>query len=420
LLWATPVTLLVAYLSTWAILLSPDPNRQVVQSDFVSTITAARMISAGNGAHLYELPAQLAVQKTIRTPYMGDEGDQLLPYIHTPFEALVLAPVAGLTPWALYFLWAALLILALYWSLRLLRGALPLSIARHAGLALVLASISYGPVFRSFELGQNSLLILAGMCGVYAAARRRNDALAGVYLILVALKPQALPLVLLALLVAGRWRAVAWYAGLFAIVCVAAMPVLGVGWPLQYANILIATAGWSDANGVHPGLMHNWRGFTTDLVGWIAPGLVTPLYMLLTAGTVLLVAWVWWRIRRAGVPGVEGKTQDTGSWQAFDMGWALVGLAVVLISPHLNPHDLAFLIFPAWVIGAYAVNGRTLAVPGSRWLVLLGAHYVLLSIGSSVLGNVASVPFSVAILLVALFWLVQETLNASRRKEAAQ
>src|SRR5512133_1646148 len=80
-LWGIPVSLLVSYLLTWAILLAPNPNKLIVQSDFVSTLTGAKMISAGNGQQLYDLSAQLAAQKAIRTPYMGDEGTALLPYM---------------------------------------------------------------------------------------------------------------------------------------------------------------------------------------------------------------------------------------------------------------------------------------------------------------------------------------------------
>jgi hypothetical protein len=419
-LWATPITLLVAYLVSWAIVLWPNPDTQIVQTDFVIVLTGAKMIGAGDGHHLYELPAQLAAQKAIRTPFMGDEGAQLLPYNHPPFEALLIAPLAGLPYWLQYFLWVGLLVLALYWSLRLLYRTLPLPAAGRAGFALALACISFWPVFRSLRLGQNSPLLLLGMCGVYAAARRGNDRLAGLYLLLVALKPQILPLVILALLVTGRWRSVAWFAGVLAIVCIAIMPLLGAQWPLQYGDMLLKSVSGSGVVGIHPEIMHSWRGFATDLVGWAAPWLVTPLYVLLVAATLGLLGLVWWRVRHvvlarpepaAGSPDLDG--QGAQLRPAFDMFWALVGLAAVLVSPHLNPHDLTLLIFPAWIIAAYVINGRTLAVPANRWLTLLGAYFLLLSVGLSVLGDLPTVLLSVPVLAVALVWLVREALHGS-------
>jgi hypothetical protein len=418
-LWATPITLLVAYLVSWAILLWPDPDKQIVQTDFVSTIIGAKIVSAGDGRHLYDLPTQLAVQKAIRTPYMGDEGNQLLPYVHPPFEALFIAPFVGLPYWTQYLVWIALIALAFYRSLRLMWRALPLPSLGSAGFTLALACISFGPVFRSFRLGQSSPLLLLGMCGVYAAARRCDDRLAGLYLLLVALKPQILPLVLLALLVTGRWRALAWFGGALSFLYIVTVPLLGVQWPLQYADVLLRAANRSGVTGIYPEMMHNWRGFAIDVVGWTAPWLVTPLYGLLAVATLGLLGMVWWRTRSATrtMPETAATSPDWDGQSAqlrpaFDMRWALVGLAVVLISPHLNPHDLTLLIFPAWIIAAYAMNGRTLAIPAGRWLVLLGAYYLLLSIGLSVLGNVPTVPLSVGFMALALIWLAREALRA--------
>jgi len=95
------------------------------------------------------------------------------------------------------------------------------------------------------------------------------------------------------------------------------------------------------------------------------------------------------------------------------MLWALIGLAAVLISPHLYPHDLTLLILPGWIIAFYAVNGRTLAAPASRWLILLGAYYLLLSVGLSVLGDIPTVLLSVGMMAVVLIWLAQEALRSS-------
>lgn len=58
-------------------------------------------------------------------------------------------------------------------------------------------------------------------------------------------------------------------------------------------------------------------------------------------------------------------------------------------------------------------NGRMLAVPANWWLALLGAHYLLLSVGLSVLGNVPTVFISVPMLAIALVWLAKEGLRAA-------
>ena len=56
-------------------------------------------------------------------------------------------------------------------------------------------------------------------------------------------------------------------------------------------------------------------------------------------------------------------------------------MIAVLTSPHLNPHDLTLLIFPGWIIAAYAVRGNWNGRLSAIWLALLWLGYVLPSLG---------------------------------------
>ena len=58
------------------------------------------------------------------------------------------------------------------------------------------------------------------------------------------------------------------------------MPLMGLGWPIDYAELLVGVAGWGSTGAIDPAIMHNWRGFLTNLLGGTAPGLVTPLFIL--------------------------------------------------------------------------------------------------------------------------------------------
>src|SRR5207248_11512954 len=84
------------------------------------------------------------------------------------------------------------------------------------------------PLHLALWLGQDSLLVLAGLCGGYAALKRRREGWAGAALVLVSLKPQLLPAVLLLLALQRHWKALAVFAASLAGLSAAAMPVLGV------------------------------------------------------------------------------------------------------------------------------------------------------------------------------------------------
>jgi hypothetical protein len=274
---------------------------------------------------------------------------------------------------------------------------------------MVLAAISYQPVARAFILGQNSLMVLLGLCLVYAASRQRHDVWAGLALLLVATKPQVLPVIALVLLLQGRWRALLVFGGAFSSLCVAAMPVLGADWPLQYARLLVGVAGWQDTGAIDPGIMHNWRGFATNLFGGWAPGLVTPLFLLLTLLSVCLVVWLWLKTRGTGTA--------EGTLARFDKLWAVAGILAVLTSLHLNPHDLVLLIFPAWIAGAYALSGG-FGSASRRWLALLWLGYAVVPVAfflQELPGvKAGGVVLSVLLMAGAALWLAMERYGTAR------
>jgi hypothetical protein len=139
---------------------------------------------------------------------------------------------------------------------------------------------------------------------------------------------------------------------------------------MQYAQLLLGVAGWSDTAAINPAIMHNWRGFFENLLGSSAPGLVTPFFVLLSALSLGLVMWVG---LTRGSP-----SKNPSSYQpSWDLLWALAGVVGVLTSLHLNPHDLTLLIFPAWIIGAYSTSGLWEHSISTVWLAILWVGYAL-------------------------------------------
>jgi hypothetical protein len=98
-----------------------------------------------------------------------------------------------------------------------------------------------------------------------------------------------------------------------------------------------------------------------------------------------------------------------------DLYWALVGIVAVLTSLHLNPHDLTLLIFPAWIVGAYATSGRWGSTVSRVALALLWAGYAA-GIGTLVAASEVVIPSVLVMVGVAL--LAARQLLAERADES--
>jgi hypothetical protein len=385
---ALSLSLVVGYLVLWAQNVQqnggPDGYIRGTEGrgpiDFISQLTGALVVQNGNGTRLYDLDIQRDAQNRIfegyRTPLTTA---QILPYNHMPFEAIVLAPFMNL-PYPLVFaLWTLISGVAVGMSLGMLDGSIP--VERPVGWVMSLAACSYLPLIRGLMRGQNSARVLLGLCGLYVALKRGQFGWAGMWLALVALKPQVLPVVLLALALMRYWRTLASFAGVMVGLAVVAMPFIGVAWPVDYGRLLLGVASWGDTAAIDPAIMHNWRGFFANLLGPGGAGLVLPLFVVMSVVSVGVLVWVWMRMR-AAMPGEDDEQDDDGEPEVFgyrprhDLYWALVGVVAVLTSLHLNPHDLTLLIFPAWILGAYATSGLWTAGVSRLAVALLWAGYV--------------------------------------------
>jgi hypothetical protein len=412
-----PMALLLLFLADWAVTIRQVGGLEMVvrRSDFLSTLTGAQVIYEGSGTRLYDLQAQHEAQKQILAPYFALDDSSVLPYNHLPFEALLITPLMGLPSTLVFAVWLLLMAAAVGVSLLVMQAALPAP--RIVVPELVLATISYQPLVRAFVLGQNSPMVLLGICGTYAALKSGRQGWAGAALLLVALKPQILPVVLLLLLIDRRWKTLAVFAGLLAALCGVTMPLIGAQWPLDYLRLLLRVANWQDTGAIDPAIMHNWRGFATNLVGGTTPALVTPWSVSLTVASVGVLVWAA-RRPRMEEPGARESRGTSGTAIQIDLLWALTGVVAVLAAPHLNPHDLTLLIFPGWIAGTYAASRVWSRRVSNRWLFLLWADYVLLPLGFYIAGpertGLSVVP-SVGLMSAAAYLLARQVHSASRR-----
>jgi hypothetical protein len=371
------VALVAVYLLIWAssVQSSGGPEGYVLSTTFAGPLTGGSLVRSGFAASLYDPALQRSAQSTLLAP-LGPLP-QFIPYDHPPFEALLLAPVLNLPVWFAFALWTMVTGLGIGLAVGFLDGALP--VTRPVGWVMSLGACSFLPVMRALMLGQNVPFVLLGLCGLYSALKRGYTWWAAVCLLLVALKPPLLPIILLLLLLQGYTRVLALFAGIFAGMTILTLPLFGAGWPVQYVAFLGSNNPLTDPSG-GKNVLYSWFGFSGALFSDAAPAIVVPLFVVLFLASAALVAWTW--LRSHGVPHDESTegfyAVDTYEYEPqFDLLWALAIILVVPASLHPSPDDLALLVLPAWIIGAYATSGLWSAGLSRLWIATLTMGYAL-------------------------------------------
>ena len=329
-------------------------------NDYPAFLTGARLVAAGQGAHLYDPAAQEPVQAAIvGAAVIRDRGP--LPYNHLPFLALALAPLAGLPVGISYAAWMAATALALAGALALLTGEL-LAYEPRRSPALVWAAVGlwglalgFFPLANSLLVAQVTPWVLLGLAGATRSLRTGHDGAAGAWLALGLLKPQVILVPLLVLLIMRRRRAVLAFGAVAAGGLALATLALGdLGWPRAYLALLGQVAGAEGAGAIQPVLMMNWRGLLAQaaaILGLSGPAGVAPwvfpLSLVLSALTILGLGVAW---RRGGWRPAGAATHPEPAARAWDLRWAATILAGLLASPHLPAYELAL-----WLVTAVLV-----------------------------------------------------------------
>ena len=330
------------------------PEAYVRRTDFRAALTAALIVAEGHGAQLYTLAAQDEAETRLVRGY--DAPGQIL-YAGPPWWAVLLAPLVrmGLAAQFVFTIWTLISAAAAGLSLGLLAAGWPTG--RAASWLLMLGATSFFPLITSLMVGQSTALALLGLAAATTALKYRRDGLAGVALALVLVQPGVVPLLLLGLLLARRWRALVGFAVGAAVLVALLVPVLGWDWPLQYLAFALEPTHWAGGVGPTGELPQSWRGLFAGLAGLTVAG---PIFM---AGlSVALLAWVWTR-RAAGDGGL-----------GWDRAWALTMLLALPGDPLLGPAGLALALVPGWVLAAGVAEAQP---PRRGWAVLLALGYVL-------------------------------------------
>ncbi|MFZ0277556.1 MAG: glycosyltransferase family 87 protein [Candidatus Sulfotelmatobacter sp.] len=313
-------------------------------TDFPDFYCAARMLAAGHGHQLYDAD----LQRQYQARYAGRVGTL---YIHPPFEAVFYLAVAWLPLRYAYLLWSLLNLTFLGFAVRrLAKEILPWDWR----LSLV-ASLTFVPTLLCFLQGQDSLLLLLLVVSSFAALRRGRGLAAGCWLGLGLFKFQlALPLALVLVVTQNRSVRTSLVKGFsLAALALAGLSAAISGWSvfLIYPKFLLHLKTQPFA-GIIPSAMANFRGliylfFRNDQSSG-------PIITLSIASAAALVATLW-----------RWKKKDD-----FDLTFANTVSFALLVSYHLNPHDLTLLLLPIALLSHRAFAPTSSVRNPANWMTL--------------------------------------------------
>jgi hypothetical protein len=326
--WAVAYALLSTILAlVFASAILFGPYRAVQRSDYMTYHMAARIVLDGHGACLYDERCQADAQFEL----IGEEPSfthGALPFNSPPWFAALVAPLGWLPLAAGFGVFTLFGLGILAWGCW--------RAATHAGLtgflprllAVILVLTAWPTVLATIR-GQSSLLAV-GLLGLSVGLARYRSGLA---LGLSLVKPTLAPLWGVWQLLGGHWRAVGTALLISLVFVLLAALVVSPQAVLDYPGHLLGVAG-SNAVGVHPEEMVNWRGAAerVDLGPWftIAGSLVT----------LALVAVAWTR----------SSSRHLGAAAAF--------IATPLVLPHANQHE--------FVLASLGILLAVVAVPELR------------------------------------------------------
>jgi hypothetical protein len=259
------IALNLALAGQWAVRVGQALAAATPFFDFPALYTGWRLAVA-RSAGLYDFGAQGQLQRTILgvDAYAGG----VLPFVHPPHAALLLAPLGWLSLRGAFLLWTAIqlgLLGGLAWQIQRLFAPRP----RTVRLLAISVALAFPPLAITVWFGQVSLLVLVGFTGLALALRDRRPRpwAAAFALLLISIKPQLLVFPLLAVALAGGGAALRRFGVLMLALGGLAAAVLGPGvWP-GFFRATARLLSWSSEEGLPVATMHNLRGLLTAFLG---------------------------------------------------------------------------------------------------------------------------------------------------------
>jgi len=147
--------------------------------DFTALYSAGKIVREGLGKQLYDTQTQFRIQQEFAAGVSIRQGP--LPYIHPPWEALVLVPFTWFSYPVALLLWDAVNVLILLSLPFLLRNLLP-RLKQISFLFWPFVSLAFYPIFFDLLQGQDILPLLLFFTLAFVSLKQNNDLTAGCWL----------------------------------------------------------------------------------------------------------------------------------------------------------------------------------------------------------------------------------------------
>jgi hypothetical protein len=298
--------------------------------DFLTYYSAGYIARYISPSQMYDLDLQRQIQDSIVSL---DQQERFYPYNHPPILAPLLELAVSKVFLASYLRWVVIMIMFLILSLGIL-AKLMSDLKWNQGhiLLTLLSGFLFYPAMVAFLRGQDSSFLLLGVSLWAFGLITSNNAVAGLGLALVMIRPQIA--LVLALPFLFKKQRVWWWFALWAfIILILSCLYIGPSGLLGFARVLIfsgqglgfdidkmatfmgAILRWQP--GIDPGLFHT--------IGYIAYGL-----------SITFLCGLWARSNEIGFKQIN-----------------IAILTAIIFVPHLHGHDLIILLIPA--IGAISI-----------------------------------------------------------------
>jgi hypothetical protein len=358
---------LLVVLAAFVLIRGLVPAFTAVGTDFPNYFTAARIVAEGGPVERLYDDSWFQEQMNREVPGLALRS-KFAPF--PPPTALLLVPLAGLTPLAALRVAAVVSLLCLFVSMLLLSRIIPLRPLE----AAVFVLLSGYAVSNSLAFGQPYIDVSTTCILGYYAWMRGRPLLAGMcFGIFVPIKYYPV-FILVYFALRGQWRVV--LGGVISVIAVASVSIAVLGWPVHQMFLssvlgthLVAnlsqqdpfTASFQSFDTLFRRLFvfdatanpHPWR---------VLPGL-QPVAVALVKLTIAAVAVVT-LVRRARNDSVSDTTRAV----------ALLGITVLLLAPATASYHFALLWLPVGLLIGLFLRERA---PGYAWLTI--GLYTLIS-----------------------------------------
>ena len=370
-----------------------------IRADFTSFYTGFYMVRVGEGANLYNV----ALQSSYQQQFMGGvtfEGGVLL-FANPPFVAVVLSPLSSLPLSTAFYLWSLIQLSLLIWVLFSLNRLFSCWNKKER-IVLMIAILAYWPLTYNFLLGQFSLLLVIGLLQMYIAMKNSKLTQAGLWLVLLSIKPHTLLVPGMLTLNRRYWRVAvtAVITGLF--IFIVTWLIIGLKPWLEYIRSLLALGSFFGKFGVTPSTEYTIRGVLSNILGNSQGTLINIISTI-----ILLLGMIYvWLLWRRGIP------QDGSRFSLF---FAFTVLLSVFLSLHLNPHDSLVLVLPVAIFYDYL---RQSGYPRRIYSILILISPLIFFIAAFTSYKIFGViHLPVIIMLILLGWMVYYLIIDHRREQ---